>query len=60
MLPDDFDYGHLPGLSNELKAKLSRFRPRTLGDAERIEGMTPSALVLIGAHLRQYGKARAG
>ena len=46
-LPDDFDYALLSGLSNEIKGKLERVRPRTLAQAGRIEGMTPAALSLI-------------
>jgi tRNA uridine 5-carboxymethylaminomethyl modification enzyme len=53
VLPEDLDYAALPGLSNELKAKLSRVRPRSLGQAGRIEGMTPAALTLILMKLRQ-------
>jgi tRNA uridine 5-carboxymethylaminomethyl modification enzyme len=57
-LPEDLDYDALPGLSNELKAKLTRIRPRSLGQAGRIEGMTPAALTLILMKLRQ-GAGRA-
>jgi tRNA uridine 5-carboxymethylaminomethyl modification enzyme len=39
------------GLSNELRARLSLIRPATLGQASRIEGMTPAALTLVVAHL---------
>jgi tRNA uridine 5-carboxymethylaminomethyl modification enzyme len=59
-LPEDLDYGALPGLSNELKAKLSRIRPRSLGQAGRIEGMTPAALTLILMKLRQRGRRATG
>ena len=52
-IPDDFVYIGLPGLSNELAAKLHRLRPGSLADAARIEGMTPSALTLVLAHLRK-------
>ena len=51
-IPEDFDYENLSGLSNELSAKLTRVRPRTLAQAGRIEGMTPAALALILARLR--------
>ena len=47
-LPDDFDYAALPGLSNEAKQKLQTHRPRTIGHAGRIDGMTPAALTLAG------------
>ncbi|MEQ8480779.1 MAG: tRNA uridine-5-carboxymethylaminomethyl(34) synthesis enzyme MnmG [Hoeflea sp.] len=58
LIPADFDYGALVGLSNELKQKLERIRPPSIGHAERIEGMTPAAIALILAHLRrgQAGK----
>jgi tRNA uridine 5-carboxymethylaminomethyl modification enzyme len=53
LIPVDFDYAALSGLSNELKAKLSRARPESLLHAARIEGVTPAALLLILAHLRR-------
>jgi tRNA uridine 5-carboxymethylaminomethyl modification enzyme len=46
-IPREFDYLSIPGLSNELKEKLTRTRPVTLAQANRIEGMTPAALTLI-------------
>ena len=52
-LPDDFDYASLPGLSNEVKQKLQMHRPRTIGHASRIDGITPAALTLIVAHVRR-------
>jgi tRNA uridine 5-carboxymethylaminomethyl modification enzyme len=54
-LPDDLAYGALPGLSNELKQRLDRVRPRTVGQAGRMEGMTPAALALIVTHVRKTG-----
>lgn len=54
-LPDDLAYGDLPGLSNELKQKLARVRPRTVGQAGRMEGMTPAALALLATHARRCG-----
>ncbi len=53
VIPVDFDYGALSGLSNELRDKLSRVRPESLGRAGRVDGMTPAALSLILAHLRK-------
>ena len=47
------NFRDLPGLSNEVRAKLDVVRPRTLGQAARIEGMTPAALTLLAAHVRQ-------
>ncbi len=58
-IPEGFDYSALPGLSAELREKLVRIRPRNLGQAGRIEGMTPAALVLLLAHLRASGRRRA-
>jgi tRNA uridine 5-carboxymethylaminomethyl modification enzyme len=58
-LPDDFDYISLPGLSNEMKQKLQAHRPRTIGHASRIDGVTPAALTLLVAHLRRGKKASA-
>ena len=51
-IPEFFDYRELPGLSNELKSKLSMARPSTLAQAGRVDGMTPSALVLLLLRLR--------
>ncbi|MFD0859488.1 tRNA uridine-5-carboxymethylaminomethyl(34) synthesis enzyme MnmG [Roseovarius aquimarinus] len=60
VIPSDFDYNCLGGLSNELKAKLSQVRPANLAHAARIDGMTPAALTLILARLRSSAKAKAG
>ena len=46
-IPVEFDYSAVPGLSNELKSKLSRVEPATVGQAERIPGMTQAALTAI-------------
>jgi tRNA uridine 5-carboxymethylaminomethyl modification enzyme len=58
-LPDDFDYAALPGLSNEMKQKLQSHRPRTIGHASRIDGVTPAALTLLAAHVRRGRKLLA-
>ncbi|MDE1569623.1 tRNA uridine-5-carboxymethylaminomethyl(34) synthesis enzyme MnmG [Aquabacter sp. P-9] len=55
ILPDDLTYADLPGLSNELKQKLARVRPRTVGQAGRMEGMTPAALALLVTYARRQG-----
>ncbi len=57
-LPDDLDYATLPGLSNEAKQQLQTHRPRTIGHASRIDGITPAALTLLVAHVKR-GKKRA-
>ena len=55
-IPVDFDYDGLNGLSHELKQKLVAARPETLGQAGRVEGMTPAALTLILAHIRKTAR----
>ncbi|MBB5772791.1 tRNA uridine 5-carboxymethylaminomethyl modification enzyme [Brevundimonas vesicularis] len=57
MLPTDLDYGAVGGLSNEAKEKLTRVQPRTLGQAGRIEGMTPGALTALLAYVKRAPKA---
>jgi tRNA uridine 5-carboxymethylaminomethyl modification enzyme len=52
-LPTGLDYGAISGLSAELRAKLSHLRPRTLGQAQRIEGITPAALTLLAARAKR-------
>ena len=52
-IPTDFDYSVIDGLSHELRSKLERVRPANLGQAGRIDGMTPAALTLLLAKLRQ-------
>ncbi|MBB3770566.1 tRNA uridine 5-carboxymethylaminomethyl modification enzyme [Angulomicrobium tetraedrale] len=49
----ELDYRSVAGLSNEIKAKLDSIRPRTIGQAGRIDGMTPAALALLAAHARR-------
>ncbi|ANB33202.1 tRNA uridine 5-carboxymethylaminomethyl modification enzyme [Rhodovulum sulfidophilum] len=58
-IPSCFDYEKLEGLSAELKGKLSRVQPETLGQAARIDGMTPAAATLILARLRQMERQSA-
>jgi tRNA uridine 5-carboxymethylaminomethyl modification enzyme len=58
-IPAELDFTNLPGLSNELASKLQRRRPSNLAEAERIEGMTPAALLLVLAHCRKANAARA-
>ncbi len=55
-LPEGLDYAGVKGLSNEARQKLSAIRPQTIGQAGRIDGMTPAALTLLVAHVR--GSAR--
>jgi tRNA uridine 5-carboxymethylaminomethyl modification enzyme len=58
-IPADFKYDGLNGLSNELSSKLSLVRPHTLAQAARVEGMTPAALTLLLAKLRQNERKSA-
>ena len=51
-LPEGFDYAAMTALSMEVRQKLESIRPRTIGQAGRIDGMTPAALTLLVAHLR--------
>ncbi len=51
-IPKNMSYNGIPGLSNELCAKLELIRPETLDQANRIEGMTPSALILLLSHIK--------
>jgi tRNA uridine 5-carboxymethylaminomethyl modification enzyme len=59
VLADDLDYGALPGLSNEVRHKLQAHQPRTIGQAGRIDGITPAALTLLVAHLRRQHRKPA-
>jgi tRNA uridine 5-carboxymethylaminomethyl modification enzyme len=61
-LPEEIDYAEFGGLSNEIKQKLETVRPRTVGQAGRIDGMTPVALSLLLAHIRRNrrGQKTAG
>jgi tRNA uridine 5-carboxymethylaminomethyl modification enzyme len=54
-LPDGMDYTAIAGLSMELRQKLAAVRPRTVGQADRIDGMTPAALALVALHARRAG-----
>jgi tRNA uridine 5-carboxymethylaminomethyl modification enzyme len=58
-IPTDFFFSALPGLSTELRQKLERNRPETLGKAARLDGMTPAALMLLLAHLKKGQAARS-
>ena len=59
IIPADFDYGSLSGLSGELTQKLLRIKPTNIAQASRIEGMTPAALILILSRLRKAQALRA-
>ena len=55
----DIDYSQVPGLSNEARAKLAAARPWTVGQAGRIDGMTPAALGILAAFLRREARRKA-
>jgi len=57
-IPPGLDYAAIAGLSAELREKLSRVRPTTLGQAERIEGMTPAAILLVRRRRERRGRPR--
>ena len=52
-IPADFDYAQVGGLSNEVREKLIKASPDTLGQAARIEGVTPGALTALLAYLKR-------
>jgi len=58
-IPADMDFGRVGGLSNEVRSKLETVRPATLGQAARIEGVTPGALLTLLAHVKRRRPQRA-
>ncbi len=58
-LPPDLDYARLSGLSNEMRHKFTAVQPTSLGQAGRIEGVTPAALALLAAHARRVARNQA-
>jgi tRNA uridine 5-carboxymethylaminomethyl modification enzyme len=56
-LPEDLDYATVRGLSREAQQKLSQYRPETVGQASRIQGMTPAAISLLLVHLKRRSLA---
>jgi tRNA uridine 5-carboxymethylaminomethyl modification enzyme len=58
-LPADLDYSEVRGLSVEVQQKLNRHRPETIGQASRIQGVTPAAVSLLLVHLKRgFGKKK--
>ena len=55
----DLDYADVPGLSNEARSKLEKARPRTVGQAGRLDGLTPAALGILAAYLRREARRKA-
>ncbi len=57
-IPEWFDYSNIPGLSREMKEKLTRLRPQTIGQASRLPGVTPAAVSLINVHVELQSRRR--
>ena len=60
VLPDDIDFAEVAGLSNEMRQKFSVVRPRTVGQAGRLDGVTPAALTLLAAHVKRRVRQSTG
>jgi tRNA uridine 5-carboxymethylaminomethyl modification enzyme len=58
LILSDVDYGVVPGLSNEARSKLEAARPRTVGQAGRLDGLTPAALGILAAYLRREARKK--
>ncbi|MGB1198107.1 MAG: tRNA uridine-5-carboxymethylaminomethyl(34) synthesis enzyme MnmG [Thalassotalea sp.] len=58
LIPLDFNYAQISGLSNEVVAKLSEAKPETIGKASRISGITPAAISLLLVYLKKHGLLR--
>lgn len=59
-IPDELDYQAIPGLSIELRQKLTQFRPQTIAQAQAMDGMTPAAITLLLAVIRRGDLRKAG
>jgi len=53
LIPDNIDYDQFSGLSNEVKAKFKEIRPKTMGQALRIDGITPAAVYILLSHVKR-------
>ncbi|QYK01417.1 tRNA uridine-5-carboxymethylaminomethyl(34) synthesis enzyme MnmG [Shewanella psychrotolerans] len=58
LMPQNLDYQEVPGLSNEVIAKLNDHKPETIGQASRISGITPAAISILLVHLKKRGLLR--
>jgi tRNA uridine 5-carboxymethylaminomethyl modification enzyme len=58
-IPDRFDFSDVAGLSNEMREKLDAAQPSSIGQASRIEGVTPAALMLVAAHVKKGNAAKS-
>ena len=54
LIPQSINYDLLSGLSNEIKSKLKKIKPLTLGQASRIDGVTPAAIIIILSYIKRY------
>ena len=52
-IPDNIDYDQFSGLSNEVKAKFKQIKPKTMGQALRIDGITPAAVYILLSHVKR-------
>lgn len=59
LLPQDLDYGLVAGLSREVQQRLSHQRPQTVGQASRLQGITPAAISMLLIHLKRQGAKQA-
>jgi tRNA uridine 5-carboxymethylaminomethyl modification enzyme len=57
-IPDWFDYSTISGLSREMKEKLTRLRPQTIGQASRLPGVTPAAVALLNVYIEIQSRQR--
>ena len=53
IIPENLDYDRFSGLSNEVKTKFKKIRPKTMGQALRIDGITPAAVYILLSHLKR-------
>jgi tRNA uridine 5-carboxymethylaminomethyl modification enzyme len=58
-IPQDLKLDSISGLSNEIRQKLSARRPASIGQASRMDGMTPSALLLLLAHVKRHERRKS-
>ena len=58
-VPDDIDFAVISGLSREVVEKLEAIRPRSVGQASRISGVTPAAIAILITHIGMYERRRA-
>ena len=53
IIPENLDYDSFSGLSNEVKSKFKKIKPKTMGQALRIDGITPAAVYILLSHLKR-------